>query len=99
MVPYKIAMLGYAAACQNHPQREAMGICVRCRARICGECVTRIDGINHCVTCVASFAKADATLSRSAPLSPGLSWALASGLVVLVTVLVWGLLEVAFPGS
>ena len=45
-----------AAGCQNHPAREAIGLCVACRRRVCGECVTKIEGINYCVDCLAGLA-------------------------------------------
>ena len=45
-----------ATACANHPRREAIGICVRCRTQVCGECTTKVDGINYCVTCLAQLA-------------------------------------------
>jgi hypothetical protein len=45
-----------ATACANHPRREAIGICVRCRTQVCGECTTKVDGINYCVSCLAALA-------------------------------------------
>ncbi|MBX3270353.1 MAG: hypothetical protein KF729_08825 [Sandaracinaceae bacterium] len=90
-----------AAACQNHPSREAIGICVECRARICSECVTKVDGINYCVACYARLAdhgarrrEADEVASR-----PALAYLAAAGALLLATLLVWGLLEVALPGG
>jgi hypothetical protein len=44
------------AACENHAQREAIGVCVRCRTRVCSECATKVDGINYCVRCLAGLA-------------------------------------------
>ncbi len=40
------------AACQYHPERSAIGVCVRCRTLICGACCTRLDGVNHCHACL-----------------------------------------------
>lgn len=42
-------------ACKHHPSRAASGICVRCRARFCPECMTKLDGINYCVQCLAAL--------------------------------------------
>ncbi|MBX9656713.1 hypothetical protein K2Y11_24105 [bacterium] len=33
--------------CMNHPERAAIGICVITQKPICGECATRIDGVNY----------------------------------------------------
>jgi hypothetical protein len=44
--------------CAQHPEREAIGICVVCRRPICAECSTPIDGINRCAQCVAALAPA-----------------------------------------
>lgn len=90
-----------AAACQNHLEREAIGICVECRARICSECVTKVDGINYCVACYARLADRGAR-RRSAEdtaQSPAIAWLAGIGLLLFATLMTWGLLEVAFPGS
>ncbi|HEY3353801.1 MAG TPA: hypothetical protein VGQ83_11175 [Polyangia bacterium] len=53
--------------CAQHPEREAIGICIVCRRPICTECSTPIDGINRCAACVAALAPAaefEATSSR-----------------------------------
>jgi hypothetical protein len=42
--------------CQNHPDREGLGICVRCRRVMCAECATKIDRMNFCTTCLATLA-------------------------------------------
>ncbi|MBM3460055.1 MAG: hypothetical protein FJX77_16160 [Armatimonadetes bacterium] len=42
----------HTAHCRNHPGRQGIGVCVRCRAVICLECTTRIAGINHCTQCL-----------------------------------------------
>lgn len=90
-----------AAACQNHPEREAIGICVECRARICSECVTKVDGINYCVSCYAVLAERGARRRASAerPTAPWVAGLAALGLLALVTLLTWGLLEAALPGG
>ena len=43
------------AVCHYHPDRTAIGVCVRCRRVICTECSTRMDGINHCHACLAGL--------------------------------------------
>jgi hypothetical protein len=45
------------AACAVHLDREALGVCVRCRKRVCSECSTKVDGVNHCVTCLSNLAR------------------------------------------
>jgi hypothetical protein len=53
--------------CANHPDREALGICVVCRRPICAECSTPIEGINRCAACVralAPVAEFEASLQR-----------------------------------
>jgi hypothetical protein len=90
-----------AAACRNHPEREAIGICVECRSRVCSECVTKIDGINYCVGCLALLA--DRGSKRSAderrPTARWLAYAAAVVLACAMTLLAWGMLEVALPGA
>ncbi len=44
------------AVCYYHPDRPAIGICVRCRTAICAACSTRLDGINHCHRCLSQLA-------------------------------------------
>jgi len=53
--------------CAQHPDREAIGVCVVCRRPICAECSTPIEGINRCAACVralAPVAEFEATLQR-----------------------------------
>lgn len=45
-------MSAAVALCENHPAREALGICVHCKRLVCSECSTRIDGVNHCASCL-----------------------------------------------
>jgi hypothetical protein len=86
------------AACPNHPQREAIGICVRCRRRVCSECATKVDGINYCVTCLAELAKREAP-ARSVRL-PALTVYLSAGTYFVgLTGLIWVLLEWMLPGA
>lgn len=66
-----------AGQCSYHPERHAVGVCVRCGRVVCTECSTRLDGINHCAVCVAGLA--DARDAGRGPLAMG--WVVA-GLVV-----------------
>lgn len=90
-----------AAACRNHPEREAIGICVECRTRICSECVTKVDGINYCVGCLSTLAAADDAHERAqeTATSPVLAAFSAFGYFLVLTLMAWVLVEVAMPGS
>jgi hypothetical protein len=84
------------AACPNHPQREAIGICVRCRRRVCSECATKVDGINYCVDCLAQLAQNAA--ARAPTRVPQLTaYVSASAYLLLLSGLVWVLLQVMLP--
>lgn len=89
-----------AAACRNHPDREAIGVCVKCRTRVCGECSTKVDGINHCVACLAALAVGDPAGPRpvTAPRSVRAGAIAGGALLVMVTALAWAMLEIALPG-
>ena len=88
--------------CTNHPARDAIGLCVRCRARVCSECSTKVDGINHCVGCLAAQASAPrpppvdhgAGVRPRAAAAESLSAAVS---IAALGVLVWVLIEGAFP--
>ena len=84
-----------AASCQNHADREAIGICVACRARVCTECVTKVDGINYCVGCLARLALQGGERKREEDKPASLAFALFSALAffVLLSLLTWGLVE------
>jgi hypothetical protein len=85
-----------AAACRNHADREAIGVCVVCRVRVCAECSTKVEGINRCVDCLAKAAgeAKPAAVARK----PGRGGAIAAGaLVITASGLAWALLEVALP--
>jgi hypothetical protein len=85
------------AACPNHPQREAIGICVRCRNRVCSECATKVDGINYCVGCLGTLVAGAARTSMAPRSHAGVL--LSAAYLATLALLVWGLLTVAFPGS
>ena len=86
------------ATCANHSTREAIGICIECRSRICAECTTKVDGINHCVRCLRRKARADevgevrAAPSRSLGLTSAALW------FVWLTLFAWALVAMSFPG-
>lgn len=94
-------MLAHAASCRNHPEREALGICVECRTRVCAECVTKVDGINYCVSCLAKLAAVGGkrAVGVATAAAPWVAWLSASALFVLAALLAWSLVEVAMPGS
>jgi hypothetical protein len=89
------------AACPNHPQREAIGVCVRCRCRVCSECATKVDGINYCVGCLAALAgQASARTPRWSGFGRArmsLAYVSAGTYFVVLSALVWTLLQVLLP--
>ncbi len=89
-----------AAACTNHLDREAIGICVQCRDRICSECVTKVDGINYCVACLSVLADRSARPTAGArPSSGPMAVLSALALFVAAVSMTWALLAVALPGG
>jgi hypothetical protein len=89
------------AVCENHLQREAIGVCVACRRRVCSECSTKVEGINYCVACLAGLAREGARkVGGSTVTTRGAATYAAAGawLVVLSTGL-WLLLQFLLPGS
>jgi B-box zinc finger protein len=89
------------ATCENHPQREAIGVCVQCRTRVCSECSTKVEGINYCVRCLAGLAREggrSAERSRARP-AGGLAYVAAAGYLALLSGAMWILLNVLLPGS
>jgi hypothetical protein len=89
-----------SATCAYHPSRDAIGVCVLCRTRVCGECVTKIDGINHCVRCLdARVSSERRVMKASGAERPWVSILLASAWLVVLTGLAWGSLSVLFEGG
>ncbi|MEM9192271.1 MAG: B-box zinc finger protein [Myxococcota bacterium] len=85
------------AACENHAERPAIGICVACRKRICSECSTKVDGINYCAECLATMAEdRPSAVETSEPGTRGAVYAF--GYLLLLTAMAWALVEVAMPG-
>jgi hypothetical protein len=88
------------ATCENHPQREAIGVCVQCRTRVCSECSTKVEGINYCVRCLAGLAREGArTTERRATSSGRAAYFAAAGYLVLLTCALWLVLVALLPGS
>jgi len=54
-----------AYRCANHPERDAIGICVKCRKYVCSECATKIEGVNYCADCLPGAKKKEARHERS----------------------------------
>lgn len=60
-------MVATQTACQYHPARPGVGICVKCGTVVCTECSTKFDGINHCAVCVAQLRREADDGELSAP--------------------------------
>lgn len=88
-----------SATCSQHALREAVGVCVRCRAAMCSECITKIDGINHCRRCLeALIAEQKVRPARKASFKLP-SWLVLGFGALLLSGLMWVTLEVLMPGS
>lgn len=63
--------------------------------------MTKVDGINHCVGCYAALAEQGAERTREGDRATPLWRArlAAAALLALVTLMTWGLFEVALPGG
>lgn len=96
---YNGAVIQEVAACANHPQREAIGICVQCRTRICAECVTKVDGINHCVSCLARRAVVAKPAAKAKRVNVHASRLSAAAHLGALWFLCWILLEALLPGG
>ncbi len=66
------------AVCRYHPDRQGIGVCMRCRAVICAACCTRVDGVNHCHACLKALGR------RAEPRRPGQGVADTVGAVCLL---------------
>jgi hypothetical protein len=87
-------------ACANHEGREAIGVCVRCRLRVCGECTTKIDGINHCVRCFAELAKEHAQPEKTVRREGEWGRVLfTTGSFAMAVLVAWGMLELLLPSG
>ena len=92
--------IGAIASCENHPTREAIGVCVQCRSRVCSECSTKIEGINYCVRCLAGLAQEGGrTPGVRRESSRAAAQAAFAGMLVLLAAGMWLLLQVVLPGG
>lgn len=96
---YNGSVSAQVAVCANHAQREAIGVCVRCRTRVCSECATKVDGINYCVACLAGLAVDSGSRAAAHGGERRFPLAGAAFYLGLLTLLVWGFLELALPGG
>jgi hypothetical protein len=55
-----------ALVCPRHPDREGVGICIACKRVVCGDCATRLEGINHCRECLERKLR-ESTTSTASP--------------------------------
>jgi hypothetical protein len=93
-------MSANVAVCENHRQREAIGVCVQCRRRVCSECSTKVEGINYCVSCLAGLAREGGRkVGARAPSSAAAAYAAAAGYLIVLTAAMWALLQVLLPGG
>jgi hypothetical protein len=70
------------AVCHYHPDRTAIGVCMRCRRVICAACSTRMDGINHCHACLSALGNRQLVKTGSGSRANLIVW-LALGWLVL----------------
>jgi hypothetical protein len=87
-----------SAFCEQHDGRAAVGICVRCRRSLCDDCLTKIDGVNHCRACLEALPPAPLPRARR-PLGalPMRLW-LGAGVGAL-WLLAWLALSALLPGT
>jgi hypothetical protein len=90
------------AGCENHPAREAIGLCVKCRRRVCGECATKIEGINYCVSCLSGLAAAGGRSpggdrASAASTSSRAVHAVLALQVLVLTLVLFGILQLLLP--
>jgi len=88
------------AVCENHLQREAIGVCVQCRRRVCSECSTKVEGINYCVACLSGLAREGGRkIGTRTERSVRSAYAVVFGYGVLLSLCMWTLLQVLLPGG
>ena len=86
-------------ACQHHPEEAALGICIVCSAPLCDACITKLDGINHCRSCLLARAEEPARAVVRAPgrASSALGWLSFAAGVLLLAVLALQTLNAVLP--
>jgi hypothetical protein len=89
------------AACRYHPDREAIGVCVACRTRVCGACVTKVEGVNHCATCLETLAAEGARgpIGVRRVASARDARAVGAAYLAALSVAAWLLLHTLLPGG
>jgi len=90
------------ATCENHVQREAIGVCVRCRTRVCSECSTKVEGINYCVSCLAGLALEGGRAAgrrKAGEAGSALAYVSAGAYFCTLVAGLWLLLEALLPGG
>lgn len=55
--------------CSNHPDREAVAMCISCRNFFCSDCRTVLDGKNYCFPCTVKNQPATPSPTQSVPIS------------------------------
>jgi hypothetical protein len=96
---YNWQVAAQVAVCANHAQRAAIGVCVRCRTRVCSECSTKVDGINYCVACLAGLAVDSGSRAAADNGKPRAELTAAVLYTLAVSLLLWGFLELMLPGG
>ena len=87
-----------SAICTHHALRDAVGVCVRCGDALCSDCITKIDGVNHCKTCLETLGAAQNVEAPERLRGVSDFVALSFGMTLL-SVLAWVMLEVLMPGA
>lgn len=90
-----------AQACQHHPEEAALGICIVCSAPLCDACITKLDGINHCRSCLLTRAASDLPRPPRAlsPLGATLGWLSFAAGVLALAALALRTLDALLPGG
>jgi len=86
-----------SAFCEQHDGRAAVGICVHCKRPLCGDCITKVDGINHCRACLE--AQVRAPLSAARPLGALSARLMLGAGVGALWLLAWLALSALLPGT
>jgi hypothetical protein len=89
-----------SASCEQHEGRAAVGICVHCRRPLCGDCITKVGGVNHCRACLEAQARAPAPSSPARrPLGVVPARLLLGAGVGALWLLSWIALSALLPGT
>ena len=89
-----------SAVCENHLQREAIGVCIECRRRVCSECSTKVEGINYCVACLTGLAREGGRRAHEQRAQgPGAAYAATAAYVTLLTAGMYFWLAFVLPGG